>query len=382
MIGLRPHSKLVRPSGLASINRAHPAARDLRWCVVAGPRQNFFIDMVTGVKSSQAYTYNAEWPPFGPGIAANANVSNSPTITGNPQKMLSGGTMATIVMFVTIYNQINSLVGIGNSSGNADFGMGWSNVPVRWDVSIWQNGFGVSLYPGQALTYTPYFYVCSSKPNFGTTAALRNLLTGQVWSTSITQAVGQNWAPGANHVYRLGCGSNGAWASWSVYAAVMFSGAGLTTQEVLKWTYDDPWGFWFAPKVSAPTPKQTATVLVGIYTLDHGLTALASDCDEIHLCAAGTITDYTSAAALSLASKDFGAGNAFASPSAGSPTGRKSVSTPVTDGIVNSDGTATQWAALDTANSRLMARGPLAAPVALKSGFSFILNSFAVHEFN
>lgn len=112
--------------------------------------------------------------------------------------------------------------------------------------------------------------------------------------------------------------------------------------------------------------------------LDNGLTVLDTEASNIYICSAEPTTYTEASATYALGTKAYGAGGAFAAPSAGSPNGRKVASTATTDGMVTTGGTATHWAVTDNANSRLLAVGSIAAPKAVSTGQPFGLPSFNI----
>lgn len=120
------------------------------------------------------------------------------------------------------------------------------------------------------------------------------------------------------------------------------------------------------------------SVTLGDRVLDVGLTALDTECDKIHVCSS-TPTDYADTLTKSLGNKNFGAGNAFGSPAAGSPDGRKVTSAAITDGSVTASGTVACWAAVDSSNSRLLATGSLTGGMAVTNTWVFTLDAFAIH---
>jgi hypothetical protein len=120
---------------------------------------------------------------------------------------------------------------------------------------------------------------------------------------------------------------------------------------------------------------------LGDRILDFGLTALNTDCDRIYICSSQptTYVEATDIAQFALGYRAFGVGNAFAVPVAGSPSGRKAMSTVITDGDVIDTGTAAFWAAVDSVNTRLLASGNINNTIAVVNGQKFTLASFAVH---
>ena len=120
-------------------------------------------------------------------------------------------------------------------------------------------------------------------------------------------------------------------------------------------------------------------VVLSDYTLDNGLQVFPARCDRIYVCIGG-ITDFASVLSLCLGYKNFGAGNAFSAISNASPSGRQVNSVAFTDGTMTASGTAGFWAAVDFADSQLLAWGPLASPVTVIQGQLFALSSFNIHE--
>ncbi len=135
-----------------------------------------------------------------------------------------------------------------------------------------------------------------------------------------------------------------------------------------------------APTIGAPALAVLGSVTLSDYALDYGLNALDSLCDRIYLCNAEPTT-FAQVGTMALGYKNFGTGNAFGSISAGSPSGRKTSSVAITDGDVQTSGTATHWAAVDFADSQLLATGALNSSLVLESGAKFTLDSFTVHTF-
>jgi hypothetical protein len=118
--------------------------------------------------------------------------------------------------------------------------------------------------------------------------------------------------------------------------------------------------------------------VVGDYALDNGLNAIHNLADKIYICSNDptNFTDATSTYALG--NMNFGVGGCFGVPGAGSPNGRQIASVAVTTGSVTGTGTAAKWAVVDSANSRLLANGSLAASQAVTAGNTFTLASFNI----
>jgi hypothetical protein len=156
-----------------------------------------------------------------------------------------------------------------------------------------------------------------------------------------------------------------------VYNTPNFAGSTTMTAAGIDTGFDD-----FITKIEI---NVSASFLVGDRVLDFGLNVLDTESTHIHVCSAGTIASYSDVTTLTLGNKNFGAGNAFGSPAAGSPSGRIVNSVAITDGTITTAGTVGQWAAVDATNSRLHAVGALTGGAAVTVGQTFSLTSFAIH---
>ena len=121
-------------------------------------------------------------------------------------------------------------------------------------------------------------------------------------------------------------------------------------------------------------------IWVNTWVLDNGLLGLDANADSVYICSQQP-ADFTGATVtFGLGSYSFGVGNVFpGSPTNGVPNGRVYTSNAVTVGNVTANGTPTFWAIIDTANSRLLATGPLSGGVAVINGNSFTLSAISVH---
>jgi len=114
---------------------------------------------------------------------------------------------------------------------------------------------------------------------------------------------------------------------------------------------------------------------------DDGLTVLDVEASAIHI-TAGEATSYAEATGAS----DLGNSTSL---SIGAPQdrvgdaqtglgGREVVVSAISDGSVTGTGTATHYAIVDTANSRLLATGDLTASQSVTAGNTFTLGSFTI----
>lgn len=108
---------------------------------------------------------------------------------------------------------------------------------------------------------------------------------------------------------------------------------------------------------------------------DNGLSVLDTEANKITITSAEATT-YTEGNAT------FALGNttsiSIAAPSDRTGGGRKVTVSAVTNGSVTGNGTATHYAILDTANSRLLATGSLTATQVVTSGNTFTLSAFDI----
>lgn len=108
---------------------------------------------------------------------------------------------------------------------------------------------------------------------------------------------------------------------------------------------------------------------------DNGLSVLDTEANAVHI-TSQEATDYTDATTTSTL------GNST-SLSIGAPAdrtggGREVTVATITDGTVTGTGTATHYAIVDTANSRLLATGSLTASQSVTTGNTFTLASFTI----
>jgi len=110
--------------------------------------------------------------------------------------------------------------------------------------------------------------------------------------------------------------------------------------------------------------------------LDLGLNVLDTETSSVSVCSSEPTTIAIAATSGLLGYKGWGAGNAFGSPAAGSPNGRKVSSVAITDGTITTSGTASWWAAF--ASGTLHAHGTLSSAQVVTSGNTFTLASFDI----
>jgi hypothetical protein len=109
--------------------------------------------------------------------------------------------------------------------------------------------------------------------------------------------------------------------------------------------------------------------------LDNGLTVLDTEANKIVI-TSQEATTYAEANAT------YALGNStsisIGAPADRSGGGREVVVAAITDGSVTGTGTATHYAIIDTANTRLLATSTLTASQAVTSGNTFTLSSVAI----
>jgi hypothetical protein len=122
-------------------------------------------------------------------------------------------------------------------------------------------------------------------------------------------------------------------------------------------------------------PELRGPLVLGTVVIDGGL-GLFALANKIVLCRQMPTT-YAEANTYTIGAKNFGIGNAFGVPSAGTG-GRKVVSSAIIDGVMSATGVPVCWAVLDDVNSRLLLAGPLTGATTMNSGALFSLGSFTV----
>jgi hypothetical protein len=118
-------------------------------------------------------------------------------------------------------------------------------------------------------------------------------------------------------------------------------------------------------------------------TLDNGLAAPKAAADRIFINNAEPAT-YTAASSTNLlGTQTFAAGSVFPGAiAAGSPSGRKITTAPVTAGPVTVTGTASHWSVATSGSTRLEAASSLSASQGVTSGNTFALPAFDIRLAN
>jgi hypothetical protein len=97
------------------------------------------------------------------------------------------------------------------------------------------------------------------------------------------------------------------------------------------------------------------------YVLDNGLAAISTEAHTIVICSQDPTTFTEATSTYKVGHKTWAVGGAAGAPVARSPKGRKVMTTAIIDGTVDATATATAWAILDLANSRVHANGAVDA---------------------
>lgn len=110
--------------------------------------------------------------------------------------------------------------------------------------------------------------------------------------------------------------------------------------------------------------------------LDNGLSVLSSEATHVYICSAQPATYAAATSTYALGNKS---SISVGSPAAASsPSGRKVTVGAITGGSITANGTATHYAIVDSANSRLLATHTLSASQSVTSGNTFTLGAFDV----
>jgi hypothetical protein len=131
-----------------------------------------------------------------------------------------------------------------------------------------------------------------------------------------------------------------------------------------------------APVFGKPTMiSGLQEVLFDAYVIDNGLASL-STADQMLLCTTQPV-NYANAIATRLATKTLGAGNVFGPPTIAAD-GRKCTSAPISDGVVDVNGDAVCWVAVNAGGSQLLVSG-LIDLTAVATNASWAMTPVAVH---
>lgn len=115
--------------------------------------------------------------------------------------------------------------------------------------------------------------------------------------------------------------------------------------------------------------------LISDYIFDTALAVLDTQANRMDICSQEPTTYTQAITTYTLGNKT---SISVSAPADRSPNGRKVTTSAITDGSVTGTGTATHWAIVDTANSRLLATGSLSASQSVTSGNQFTLGAFDI----
>lgn len=112
------------------------------------------------------------------------------------------------------------------------------------------------------------------------------------------------------------------------------------------------------------------------YVLDAALTKLDTESSHLTICSQEPVTYSGAMITYMLGYKS---GISVGAPEDRSPNGRKVIVAAITDGTVNTTGTASHWAIVDAGGSgRLLSTGSLAASQVVTSGNIFTTSAFDI----
>lgn len=115
--------------------------------------------------------------------------------------------------------------------------------------------------------------------------------------------------------------------------------------------------------------------LLADYVLDAALAKLDTEANRLDICSQEPTTYAEATSTYTLGNKT---GLSVGAPADRTPNGRKVTVASFSDGSVTGTGTATHWAVVDTANSRLLATGALSSSQAVTNGNTFSLAAFDI----
>jgi hypothetical protein len=117
--------------------------------------------------------------------------------------------------------------------------------------------------------------------------------------------------------------------------------------------------------------------------LDNGLASLKAGASHIYICSQEPATFTQASSTYALGVKNFGAGAVFPSAiAAGTPSGRKLDTAAVADGVITTTGTATHYAIVSTAASRLDVSNSLTSSQVVTAGNPWTMASLPVRLAN
>lgn len=108
---------------------------------------------------------------------------------------------------------------------------------------------------------------------------------------------------------------------------------------------------------------------------DNGLTVLDTEANRLDICSQEPATYTAATTTYTLGNKT---SLSIGAPAARAGGGREVTVASFSDGSITANGTATHFAIVDTANSRLLATGSLSASQVVTSGNTFSLASFKI----
>ncbi len=108
---------------------------------------------------------------------------------------------------------------------------------------------------------------------------------------------------------------------------------------------------------------------------DSGLAVLDTDVENLYITNAEATTHAEAVTTFNLGTK---ATPTVSAPGDRSPNGREVTVSAITDGTIDTTGTATHWALTDNSLTLLLATGALSAPQGVTSGNTFTLTAFAI----
>jgi len=109
--------------------------------------------------------------------------------------------------------------------------------------------------------------------------------------------------------------------------------------------------------------------------LDGALAILSSLTENLYITSQQAATYAEAQTTYKLGTK---ASPGFTGPANGDATGRKVTIDAITDGTVDSTGTASHWALCDNSDSKLLAAGPLDTPQGVTQTNTFTLTAFDI----
>ena len=112
--------------------------------------------------------------------------------------------------------------------------------------------------------------------------------------------------------------------------------------------------------------------------LDNGIQEIIDKVENIYICSSDPVLDFTAASNTAKLGTKASPSLSGTNPQDGASNGRRVVFSAITDGTVNTAGTATHYAVTDDSASKVLASAALSASKDLATGSPWTLTEFSI----